>query len=254
MLNKHISFAMKALRKTGVAAILATSLVMAQGMGVPAHAKGPLPIPQALFPITHPVGQQRLTDTDYNQAYWPLAAYFETQKNQAYCSVATSVIALNALDIARPKSADYPDFPFFTQQNFFDKVDTSVADPAVVSKEGMTMDQLVKVLGQFPVTATPYHAHTLSLDQFRSLIVDNVRFDDRFVLLNFDRKGINEVGGGHWSPLAAYHPASDSALILDVARYKYPPMWVPVTELYRAAQSVDDVSGISRGLVVMAKQ
>jgi len=254
MFNEHISSVMKTLRKTGAAALLATGMLLAQGGGLPAHAKGPLPIPQALFPITHPVGQQRLTDTDYNQAYWPLSAYFETQKNQAYCSVATSVIALNALDIPRPKSADYPDFPFFTQQNFFDNVEKSVADPDIVSREGMTLDQLVKVLGQFPVTAMPHHAHTLSLDQFRSLIVDNVRYDDRFVLLNFDRKAINEIGGGHWSPLAAYHPASDSALVLDVARYKYPPMWVPVAELYQAAQSADDVSGISRGIVVMARQ
>lgn len=251
MFNQAVSTALGALRQVGIATLLAVSIVLATGSS--AIAKGPLPIPLALFPITHPVGQQRLLESDYNQAYWPLSAYFETQKNQAYCSVATSVIALNALDIPRPKSSDYPDFPFFTQQNFFDNVDKRVADPAVVSREGMTLDQLVRVLGQFPVKTTPYHAHAISLEQFRGAIMDNVRFQDRFVLLNFDRKEIDEVGGGHWSPVAAYHPGSDSALLLDVARYKYPPMWVPVPQLYRAAQSPDSVSGISRGIVVMGR-
>ena len=63
-----------------------------QALAVPAH----------LFALAHPVGQQRLLHSDYNQAYWPLANYFATQRNQAYCSVATSVMALNAFCVARP--------------------------------------------------------------------------------------------------------------------------------------------------------
>ncbi|MEA3084758.1 MAG: glutathione-S-conjugate glycine hydrolase, partial [Paraburkholderia sp.] len=51
--------------------------------------------------------------------------------------------------------------------------------------------------------------------------------------------------------LAAYDAASDSALLLDVARYKYPAVWVPLTQLYAAAQAVDNVSGLSRGIVVV---
>ena len=53
------------------------------------------------------------------------------------------------------------------------------------------------------------------------------------------------------SPLAAYDAASDSALLLDVARYKYPAVWVPLTQLYAGAQSVDNVSRLSRGIVIV---
>jgi hypothetical protein len=43
-------------------------------------------------------------------------------------------------------------------------------------------------------------------------------------------------------------------LVMDVARYKYPPLWVSVKELYAGALSVDAVSGRSRGLVIISKQ
>jgi len=50
---------------------------------------------------------------------------------------------------------------------------------------------------------------------------------------------------------AAYHEASDSFLILDVAAYKYPPVWVPAQALWEAMQAVDSTSGRSRGFVVV---
>lgn len=93
----------------------------------------------------------------------------------------------------------------------------------------------------------------MTVDEFRLILKDNLRYSDRVVLLNFDRKSLNEIGGGHWSPLAAYHPASDSVLVMDVARYKYPPLWVSVKDLYAGALSIDAESGRSRGLVLVSK-
>ncbi|PCE22217.1 phytochelatin synthase [Paraburkholderia acidicola] len=217
------------------------------------HADGSLPLPSNLVPLTQPAGQQRLLSTTDNQSYWPLSEYFETQKNEAYCSVATSVMVLNALGIARPKTSLYPGFPYFTQDDFFLSIDPTLADPVRVSHEGMTLDQLSAVLARFPVSVHPFHASDLTLEQFRDLIRDTTRRSDQFALLNFRRTQIGETGGGHWSPLAAFDPASDSALLLDVARYKYPAVWVPVPQLYRAALAVDSVSGLARGVVVVSR-
>ncbi|MFL9919495.1 phytochelatin synthase family protein [Paraburkholderia fungorum] len=214
-------------------------------------ADGPLPVPPNLIALTQPAGQKRLIATPHNQSYWPLSEYFETQRNEAYCSVATSVMALNALGIRRPESTQYPDFPYFSQEDFFRNVDPQVANAARVSKEGMTLDQLSAALNAFPVEVKKFHAADLTLAQFRDLIRDTTGHSDRFALLNFRRVEIGEAGGGHWSPLAAYDAASDSALLLDVARYKYPAVWVPLTQLYAAAQAVDNVSGLSRGIVVV---
>lgn len=217
-------------------------------------ADGPLPVPSNLVALAQPAGQQRLTASAASQSYWPLSQYFETQRNEAYCSVASSVMALNALGIRRPESSLYPDFPFFSQEDFFHGIDPQVANAAQVSREGMTLDQLSAALSTFPVEVRKYHAADLSLEQFRDLVRTTTRHNDRFVLLNFRRVEIGETGGGHWSPLAAYDAASDSALLLDVARYKYPAVWVPVTQLYAAALAVDSVSGLSRGIVIIGKR
>lgn len=217
-------------------------------------ATGPLPVPPNLVALAQPAGQKRLTGTASNQSYWPLSQYFETQRNEAYCSVATSVMALNALGIRRPESSQYPDFPFFSQDDFFRGIDPQVANAAQVSREGMTLDQLSAALNAFPVTVSKYHGVDLSLGQFRDLVRTTTAHNDRFALLNFRRMEIGETGGGHWSPLAAYDPASDSALLLDVARYKYPAVWVPIAQLYAAALAVDSVSGMSRGIVIIGKR
>jgi hypothetical protein len=216
-------------------------------------ADGPLPVPPNLIALTQPEGQKRLMSSADNQSYWPLSEYFETQRNEAYCSVASSVMALNALGIKRPESTQYPDFPYFSQEDFFRSVDPQVANAARVSREGMTLDQLSAVLSGFPVEVKKFHSSDLTLAQFRDLIRDTTGHSDRFVLLNFRRVEIGEEGGGHWSPLAAYNAASDSALLLDVARYKYPAVWVPIAQLYAASQAVDNVSGLSRGLVIVSK-
>jgi hypothetical protein len=237
-----------------VAGFTGQSMAPATAPSLPRPASGPLPVPAGLVPLTQPAGQQRLVSTAYNQSYWPLAQYFETQRNEAYCSVATSVMALNALGIRRPESSEYPDFPFFSQQDFFRGIDAQVANAAQVSKEGMTLDQLSAALRAFPVEVTKFHASDLTLDQFRDLIRDTTSRRDRFALLNFRRVEIGETGGGHWSPLAAYDAASDSALLLDVARYKYPAVWVPVARLYAGAQAVDNVSHLSRGLLIVGSR
>lgn len=60
--------------------------------------------------------------------------------------------------------------------------------------------------------------------------------------------------GGHISPIAAYNQETDRFLILDVSRYKYPPIWVKTADLWRAIATVDSVSGKTRGFVFVSRQ
>lgn len=103
-------------------------------------------------------------------------------------------MALNALGISRPESTQYPDFPYFSQEDFFRGVDPQVANAARVAKEGMTLDQLSAVLSEFSVSVEKFHATDLTLAQFRDLIRDTTGHSDRFALLNFRRVEIGEVG------------------------------------------------------------
>lgn len=221
---------------------------------LPALPDSGVPVPAELTALSKPDGQKRLFESTYREPYWRLANYFETQINQAYCSVASSVIALNALGVARPSTSQYPDYPFFTQAGFFDKVDPKSLDVSAVSRTGLTMEQLANVLSTHPVIVERKYASDMTLDQFRAALKENMRSGDRMMLLNFDRKELNERGNGHWSPVAAFHEASDSILILDVARYKYPPLWMPLAEVYAAARSVDSSSSRSRGFLLIGKK
>lgn len=51
------------------------------------------------------------------------------------------------------------------------------------------------------------------------------------MLVNFSRPSLGQTGSGHFSPIAAWHPASDMALVLDTARFKYPAFWAPIKKV-----------------------
>ena len=68
------------------------------------------------------------------------------------------------------------------------------------------------------------------------------------------RTALGQEKYGHISPLAAYDAKADRFLILDVARYKYPPVWVKTSDLFDAMNTPDPSNGgKTRGYVVVAK-
>ena len=70
--------------------------------------------------------------------------------------------------------------------------------------------------------------------------------------LHYSRSSLGQTGSGHFSPLGAYDPDSDRLLVLDVARFKYPPHWVTVSDLWEAMKGVDSDTGNSRGYAMVS--
>lgn len=60
-----------------------------------------------------------------------------------------------------------------------------------------------------------------------------------------------QTGTGHFSPIGGYHAGRDMVLILDVARFKYPPHWVPLTLLWQAMDTIDEATGHRRGYTLI---
>jgi glutathione gamma-glutamylcysteinyltransferase len=73
------------------------------------------------------------------------------------------------------------------------------------------------------------------------------------VIVNYTRAALGQTGGGHFSPIGAVHLGAELALVLDVARFKYPPHWVPIERLWRAMTEVDPSTGDPRGWLVLAR-
>jgi hypothetical protein len=213
-----------------------------------------LPLPRNLIDFKSDRGEQLLLTSKAREDYWPLSIQFVTQNNQAYCGVASIVMVLNALSVPAPVAPEYSPYQVFTQDNFFNNENTrKVLSPKVVARQGMTLDQLGQLIGSYPVKVEVYHASKSSLAEFRSSVVANLKQSNNFVLVNYLRKGIGQERGGHISPIAAYNEQTDRFLILDVSRYKYPPIWVKAADLWRAMATMDSVSGKTRGFVLVSQ-
>lgn len=199
-------------------------------------------------------GEKLLVDSKSREDFFPLSMQFITQNNQAYCGVASIVMVLNGLQVPAPEAAQYKPYRVFTQENFFNNEATKkVLTPEVVSRQGMTLEQLGGLLASYDVKVNVYHAADTSLEQFRKLVAENLKQPKNFVVINYLRKEIGQEKGGHISPLAAYNEQTDRFLIMDVSRYKYPPVWVKTTDLWKAMATTDSVSGKTRGFVFVSK-
>lgn len=71
-------------------------------------------------------------------------------------------------------------------------------------------------------------------------------------MVSYSRRAFNQTGDGHFSPVGGYHRSRDLVLILDVARFKYPPHWVSLPMLYEAMSRPDPVTGLPRGYLLMS--
>jgi len=214
-----------------------------------------LTLPRTLIAFNSAQGEQLLLQSKARQAYWPLSVQFVTQNNQAYCGVASMVMVLNALSIPAPVAPEYSPYHVFTQENFFNNEQTrKVLAPEVVARQGMTLDQLGQLLTTYPVKTKVYHSADISLEEFRKLTVENLQEPNNFILVNYLRKVLGEEKGGHISPIAAYNEQTDRFLILDVSRYKYPPVWVKAADLWQAMATMDSVSGKTRGFVLVNRE
>ena len=211
-----------------------------------------LPLPDTLISLTSEQGEHLLLDSEARQAYWPLSVHFVTQKNQAYCGVAAIVMVLNALGIEGPSAPEFAPYTIFTQDNVLNAETENVLPEAVLMRQGMTLDQIARLLEVHSAEAEVHHTAGRRLDDFRHLARTYLGKKDHHVIVNYLRRAIGQERGGHISPLAAYDADSDRFLILDVARYKYPPVWVGAAALFAAMNTIDPANDHkSRGFVLI---
>ena len=162
-------------------------------------------------------------------------------------------MVLNALGVPAPASPEFEPFKTFTQDNLLNEETEKVLPKEVLAKIGMTLDQIGGILGSYAVTADVRHAADTSLDEFRKLATEALNTPNRYVIVNYLRRTIGQERGGHISPLAAYDADTDRFLVLDVSRYKYPPVWVEADDLFAAMNTPDSDNGNrTRGFVLVA--
>jgi hypothetical protein len=212
-----------------------------------------LAVPDALVDLRSSKGEALLLETQALEAYFPISVVFETQRNQAYCGVASMVMVLNAIRAPAPTTPEYQPYDVFTQDNVLDEKTDAILPRLVLARQGMTLDQLGGILSLYPLKVEVHHAAAGGLEEFRKTASEYLASKEHFVLVNYQRQVLGEGRGGHISPLAAYDEKADRFLILDVARYKYPPVWATTSDLFEAMNTLDAVNeNKTRGYVLIS--
>jgi len=231
-------------RTLGVAFPLCVALV---GVGIwNAAFRAPppdrLPLPSGLIAADSSTGKELSGDKAHRADYESLSGNFESQARAGFCGVASSVVVLNALRRSQPR---------MTQSTFFTDAASNVRSSLQVTFGGMSLEQLADLLRAHGAEVTTYYASDTGLETFRSIAQENLKTTGDFLLVNYQRAILGQKEVGHISPVAAYNAAADRMLILDVAAYKYPPVWVSSADLWNAMNTPDSASGRTRGFVVV---
>jgi hypothetical protein len=222
-------------------------------LGQPVRA-ATLPVPEQLISLGSDLGAQLLIDSQSRRAYWPLSLQFVTQKNQSFCGVATLAMVLNALEVPAPATPGIDPFTTFTQDNLLSDRTDPIVTVQTVLERGMTLDQVGGLLAAYAVPAEVRHAGASSPEQFRESAAAYLGQPGGHVIVNYLRRAIGQERGGHISALAAYERVTDRFLVLDVSRYKYPPVWVRSDDLFAAMNTTDaDNQNRTRGYVLVGK-
>ena len=209
------------------------------------------PLPPALIAFASP-GGRALFDaaraTGGMEAFFPLIEQFHTQAEPAFCGLGTLVVVLNALGVDPGRLWKGP-WRWFSEELL-----DCCSPLEQVRTQGITLDEfacLARCNGAMAEVFRP-DAHTLA--DFRAAISAAAGSAvDPAMIVSYERRSLGQTGDGHFSPVGGFHAASDHVLVLDVARFKYPPHWIPVTALYAAMQSHDAATGRPRGWALLRR-
>lgn len=180
--------------------------------------------------------------------------------NQALCAIATTAALLNSLrdvgpQFELPMDPTYKPFLWATQANILGSAETdscvvealggSIYNRDAVYHMGLGLTMVPRLANCFLAPngyeATAHPGVASEEASIKAIVLEALRDPSKRVIYNYDRGGIGQgpMGHGHWSPLGGYHEATDSFLVMDVAKYKHPMVWVPWDNLWSGATTVD---------------
>lgn len=246
-------------------------------------------LPPNLVAFTSKEGKERFVralTSNYAEAYYPLSQQFLNQSDPAYCGVTTLLVVLNAMAMD-PNVRWRGGWRWYGDESML--LERCCLEEERVRREGISMEmfgglarcQGVDVVLKRPFTDAADATDKCAIDEFRKDIIHAVRMPpktewdrddcdsyskkfkvgninpklnqtgDFFLVTSFSRSALKQTGDGHFSPICAYDPKTDSCLVLDVARFKYAPYWVNIEDLYNAMIPRDTMTDKSRGWMLM---
>ncbi|CAN1131545.1 Glutathione gamma-glutamylcysteinyltransferase 1 [Linum perenne] len=181
------------------------------------------------------------------EGFFKLVSYFQTQSEPAYCGLASLSMVLNALAIDPRRKWKGP-------WRWFDESMLDCCEPLEkVKAEGISFGKVVCLARCAGAKVEAHRTSQSTIDDFRNHVIRCSSSDNCHVISSYHRGVFEQTGTGHFSPIGGYHAGKDMALILDVARFKYPPHWVPLRLLWEAMDKVDITTGHRRGFILLSR-
>lgn len=218
------------------------------------------PLPQELIAFSSPAGKKlfrQAVEEGGMESFFALSEQFVTQSEPSYCAFSSLAMVLNALNYD-PMKVWKGAWRWVSEEMLLCEQSSMCTHKSDhVKSKGMNFKEF-EMLGQcHDVCIKSYpaqEADSNGLEAFRKVVAEISSNDDakRFIVANFSRKALSQTGGGHFSPIGGYLPSKDLVLVMDVARFKYPPFWVPLTDLWKAMTVWDTDSNTSRGYFVVS--
>lgn len=240
-----------------------------------------LAAPGKLVPWDSPESMQRLATSDHAVDLPSLTNHFVPQVNRAFCGVASATIVLNSLLLGKKPDIPYDPtlvlpqdrkylrpgteigFRRFTQDNVFRISPKKRArvlgepfrDPGTGKDKrdfGFQLRQLGDLFKAHGLRVSVHVVKSTGQKEQLRLMRENLRTKGNYLIINYTRKALGQKGGGHISPVAAWHKASDSFLVMDVNPNRAGWVWVPAARLMAAMATFDTTENrgflqISRG-------
>ncbi|KAA0061617.1 glutathione gamma-glutamylcysteinyltransferase 3-like [Cucumis melo var. makuwa] len=176
------------------------------------------------------------------EGFFKLIPYHRTQSEITYCGLTSLAVVLNALSVDCGR------------KGWIDETMLDCCEPLTnIKTDGITFGKLAYLACCNGAKVVACRTNESTVDDFRKHVISCSSSQDRHMITTFHRRVLKQTGAGHISPIGGYHAGKDMVLILDVARFKYPPHWVPLILLWDAMNTIDDETGLHRGYMILSK-
>jgi hypothetical protein len=180
------------------------------------------------------------------------------QENERSCSVASIAMLLNA---ARSLRSDSNLEVAVSQRQLLQQVGNAIWNSAVgPGGDGVELDDMAGLVRQSLTVFgfSRFEIEVVHVDRItpgtrtkaRRELLETAHSPARFIIANF-LQGIytKDSAGtvGHYAPVAAFDPSTNSALIFDPDPRGYRPYWVGEDRFLEGMATCDESSGLSRG-------
>jgi len=186
------------------------------------------------------------------ESYFFLAEQFRTQDEPTFCGLTTLAMVLNSLHID-PMRTWKGAWRWFNEQNL-----ACCTGPERVRAEGLSFDMFRSLAAcngaEVQACRAPNMAEAGEAAAFAAAFREAARSisqssERQCLVVCYSREFLGQSGAGHFSPVGGYHEGSDSVLVMDVARFKYPPHWVPLEDLAKSMLQIDHDTNKPRGFL-----